>query len=65
MPKEPKVDDLGIEIDDEIEQLVADPKTGLMSKFLDYREKRKAKEAEIAKAKADEEVKKKKQSIWD
>lgn len=65
MAKEPKVDDLGIEIDEEIEQMQADPKTALVGKFLDYRDKRKAKEAEIAKQKADEEAQKNKKSMWD
>lgn len=45
-----KVDDLGIEIDDELERAMADPKSGILTKAVDYLLKRnevkKQKEAE-------------------
>lgn len=63
--KEAKVDDLGIEIDEEIEQLRADPKTGLIDKYLDYRERRKQKEAEKKRQEEEEQQRSKKKSFWD
>lgn len=70
MPKpenkpEPKVDDLGVEIDDDIERLRSDPKTATFDKYLDYRERRKKKVEEIAKQKEEEEARNNKKSFWD
>lgn len=63
--KEPKLDELGIEIDEEIEAMAADPKTGVIEKFLDYRDKRKAKQAEIKRAEEEAANPSKKKSFWD
>jgi len=40
-------DDLGIEIDDEVSKVLADPKAALLKKTFDYWEKRREKEREI------------------
>lgn len=44
-------DDLGIEVSDGLAALLKDPKSTATLEFLDYRDKRKAKEAEIEAAK--------------
>lgn len=46
MPK----DDLDIEFDEDVERIVKEPKSIALMKFLDYRDKRKAKEQEIEEA---------------
>lgn len=51
MPK----DDLDIEFDEDVERIVKEPKSIALMKFLDYRDKRKAKEQEIADAKKKQE----------
>lgn len=57
-----KVDDLGIEIDEELERAMADPKSSILTKAVDYLLKRN----EVKKQKEAEELKKqeKKESIF-
>lgn len=44
----PKKDDLGVEYDEEVEAIINEPKSAVLLKFMDYRDKRK--EAERLKA---------------
>ena len=47
-------DELGIEMDEDLVELLKDPKSGLLLKAMDYRDSRKVKELEIkAKEEAD------------
>lgn len=43
----PKKDDLGIELDEDVERALADPKSSVLSKVIDYFLARKRREAEI------------------
>lgn len=49
------VDDLGIEVDPEVEKALADPKSGTLKKVFEYFSARKSKQAEL------DELKKKKE----
>ena len=40
-------DDLGLEVDDDVAQILRDPKGPVLLKVLDYRDARKAKQAEL------------------
>ena len=60
-----KKDELGIEYDEEIEELLNDPKSERLKKFLDYRDKRKVREQEIAEDQKREEEKKRKKPFWE
>jgi hypothetical protein len=53
-------DEFGIEYDDDVANVLNDPKFSVTAKLLDYRDKRKA--AEAAKATQEENEKKKKES---
>lgn len=43
-------DDLGIELDEDVAEVLKDPKSSVLMRTLDYRDSRKAKEAELAEA---------------
>lgn len=57
-----KIDDLGIEVDEETEKLLADPKAGNIQKAVNYFMTRREKELE--KAREEEEKKNKKTGLF-
>lgn len=57
----PPTDDLGIEFDDEVAAVINEPKSAVLLKFMDYRDKRK--EAERKKLEA-ETVEKPKEKLF-
>jgi len=61
--KTKQLDDLGIELDEDVAKVLAEPRTEVLFKVLDYREKRKQKEQETQQQ--EEQKKKPKTSIWD
>lgn len=58
----PKVDDLGIEIDEELERALADPKSGILTKAVAYLLKRR--EVEAAREREELQKKNKKESVF-
>ena len=60
-----KVDEFGIEMDEELERAMADPKSGILTKAVDYLvQRREAKQAKEAKEKKEKEDKEKRSSIF-